>query len=701
MNRLGVAISCTLAVAAAAQAQTSDVQPEKAKLEEVTVVAQRATSATKTETLLVEIPQAISVVSAEQIAEQGARNYQDVFRYTAGVDTERFGDDQRGDFFSARGFALKQYLDGLNKTPDFLYGSRMEVFTLERAEVLRGPSSVLYGAGSSGGLLNAVSKRPQFEFGGEFGLEAGDYSRLQLQADVTGAFNDQVAGRFVGILRNDELMAAEQPNDKTVLMPSVTWRIGDRTELTLIGLYQDEDIGTQTYLPMEKTLNASATDPKIPIDFFVGEPGFNHMKSDQTAGTVLFSHRFNDKVAIQSNTRYIGQSVDYGEVYGYGFPTYADAERTLLVRQFYVLDENYTVLNTDNNVAFDFETGSVTHRLLFGIDYTEFTQDRQEGFSCPGFTLPPCWSSSPPPLDVYNPVYGQPFDFGFTNAYETKSTQLGYYLQDQMKFGDRVSFVLGARQDEATSQATFSPKDTVDATTFKAGIIAEVVDGFSPYLNYSESFLPVFGGDFYGKPFEPQEGRQYEGGIKWQPNPGSLLTVAYFDIEESNQLTQDPNNIQNFVQTGAIGAKGYEFEAIINLPKGFGFTANYSHTKAEVLDGTTLHPKGDRVEDLPEDLASLWVYKSFVPSGDFAWRIAGGARYVGEKIDFYQITTTPSVTLFDAMVEFTSGDWRFALNANNLTDKEYYAGCSAYAFPDGTCNPGQTRTIVGTVSKRF
>ena len=97
-----------------------------------------------------------------------------MFRYSAGVDTERFGDDQRADFFSARGFALKQYLDGLNKTPDFLYGSRMEVFTLERAEVLRGPSSVLYGAGSSGGLLNAVSKRPQFEFGGELGMRRYD-----------------------------------------------------------------------------------------------------------------------------------------------------------------------------------------------------------------------------------------------------------------------------------------------------------------------------------------------------------------------------------------------------------------------------------------------------------------------------------------------------------------------------------------------
>ena len=352
-------------------------------------------------------------------------------------------------------------------------------------------------------------------------------------------------------------------------------------------------------------------------------------------------------------------------------------------------------------MLFDFTTGPVTHKLLFGVDYTEFKQDRQEGFSCPGFTLPPCFSSSPPPLDIYNPVYGQPFDFGFTNAFETRSTQLGIYLQDQMKWGERVSFVLGARRDEASSEATLSPKDTTDATTFKAGIIAEVFEGFSPYLSYSESFTPVFGGDFFGNPFQPQEGRQYEGGIKWQPNPNSLITAAYFDIEESNQLTQDPTNIQNFVQTGAIGSKGYEIEATMNLPHDFGFTASYSHMTAEVLDGTLLHPAGDRVEDLPDDLASLWIYKSFVMSGDAAWRIAAGARYVGDMIDFYQAVLTPSVTLYDAMVEFSNGDWRFAVNANNLTDEVYYASCSAYNFPDGTCNPGQTRTIVGSISKRF
>lgn len=702
MKRIGFTVCCALAAIAAAHAQSKGTSSEETKLEEVTVMADRARAATKTDTLLVEIPQSISVITAEQIAERGAINYQDVFRYAAGVDTERYSVDARGDYFSARGFDLKQYLDELNKQPDFLYGSRTEIFTLERAEVLRGPSAVLYGAGSSGGLLNAVSKRPKFDFGGELGLQVGNFKRRQLQADVTGPLSDQVAARFVGVARDGELMSPGQANDKYVAMPSLTWKPGDDTDITFLFLYQKEDMGTQTYLPLSKTLNASASDPRVPIDLFIGEPDFNRMKSDQYAYSLLASHRFSDRVSGSSNSRFIDQKVDYAEVYGsyYALDPFVDAERTLLAREFYILDEAYDVFNSDNHVQLDFETGGVKHKVLVGADYTLFKQDRQEGFSCRIF-FPGCFPTSPPPLDVYNPVYGAPFDYGFTNAYKTRSTQLGFYVQDQMKIAGRVSFVLGARRDRATSEATASPKDTTKATTFKAGIIAEVFDGFSPFLSYSESFTPVPGGDFYGNPFKPQEGRQYEGGIKWQPLPSSLLTVSYFDIKESNFLTSDPDNIQNFIQSGVIGSKGYEIEGLVNLPNGFGVTANYSYTDAKILEGTLSHPTGDRVEDLPKHLASVWLSKAFFVNDDLNWKVAAGVRRVGNKIDFYQLQKTPPATLADASAEVAYRDWSFALNVNNIANKKFYASCSAWVFPDGVCAPGMTRTIIATVSKRF
>src|SRR5688572_709955 len=236
MNKISMAVACALALASAQRAQAAEGET----LEEVTVLAERAGAATKTDTLIVEIPQSISVVTAEQIMERGATSYQEVFRYSAGVATELSGGDTRSDYFAARGFALKQYLDGLNKTPKGLYGSTTEVFTLERAEVLRGPSAVLYGAGSSGGLLNAVSKRPQFTFDGEIGAQAGNFERKELQVDLTGPLSDEVAARFVGVLRDGELMSPGQENYKYVVMPSLTWKLSEQTDVSFIALYQEE-----------------------------------------------------------------------------------------------------------------------------------------------------------------------------------------------------------------------------------------------------------------------------------------------------------------------------------------------------------------------------------------------------------------------------------------------------------------------------
>ena len=131
-----------------------------------------------------------------------------------------------------------------------------------------------------------------------------------------------------------------------------------------------------------------------------------------------------------------------------------------------------------------------------------------------------------------------------------------------------------------------SPKDTEDATTFKVGVIAELFQGFSPFVSYSESFTPLFGGDFYGNPYKPQEGRQYEGGIKWQPLPNSLITATYFDIEDSNFLSTDPDNLQNFMQCGEIGSKGVELEAIVNLDIGLSVKPTGAIPRPRFSEGT-------------------------------------------------------------------------------------------------------------------
>lgn len=676
-------------------AQTEDGE----MLDEIIVVADTARTGTKTDTKLTEIPQSISVVTADLFNERGSVNFQDVFRYSAGVSTEREGIDTRGDSFAARGFTAAQYLDGLNRTPEFVYGARTEVYTLERAEILRGPSAVLYGAGGAGGLLNAVSKLPKNEFAAEFGIQFGSDDRMQLMADVTGEISDSIAGRVVGLYRDGELQPEGQADDRQLIMPSITWRPTADTDITALLLFQKDELGTQTLLPGTNTIYSSSSMPRLPIDFFAGDDDFNRMNTDHLSGTLMVDHRFNDAISYSGRLRYYDHDVDYGEVWGV-FTFEDPTDGTQLAREFYILDEIYQVLNVDNNVRFDFATGPFEHNVLLGVDYTEFEQDRREGFSCGGFTSVVCSGFVPDPLDLSDPNNQTNFVGEYTNAYETRSTQTGFYLQDQIRYEDRLSIVLGVRRDKATSARDGVSEPTNNATSVRVGAIVDLNGGFSPYVGYSESFLPIFGGDFFGNPYEPQEGKQIEAGVKWQPDASTLVTFSVFDIEETNRLTGDPDNLQNMIQTGAIEATGFEIEATAYLFDSLLLTAAYSDTDAEISESNDGN-EGLKVENLPERLASLWAMYNFRNTGEWNVRTGVGVRYVDSKLDGPNVLETPSETLVDASVDAQFGDWRMMLSITNLLNEEHYAFCGDLGAPQGYCWPAIDRRVIATVTRRF
>ena len=210
-------------------------------------------------------------------------------QYTAGVSNA--GDDTRGDFDYLRGFWAVNYLDGLKREFGFVYLPRSEVFALERADVLAGPSAVLYGAGSSGGLVNMQSKRPDFKFGGEATASYGTYDRKQIQLDVTGPLGDTFAGRLTGVYRKSDMLLQYQPDDRKLVQGSVTWRPDDKTNVTLIGFWQHDDTGPVAYMPLAATLYAP---PGLRMDrtTMLGEPDFNHGPKDDKWLTLLINYEF-------------------------------------------------------------------------------------------------------------------------------------------------------------------------------------------------------------------------------------------------------------------------------------------------------------------------------------------------------------------------------------------------------------------------
>ncbi|MFC7499613.1 TonB-dependent siderophore receptor [Enterovirga sp. GCM10030262] len=661
--------------------------------EDIVVTAGRAVTATKTETPIIETPQAISVVPAELFLDRGARNVQETLRYSAGVTAEAFGLDTRSDTISVRGLDPVQYQDGMRKNYNFSPIPRIDVHTLDRVEVLRGPSSVLYGQGASGGIVNIVSKRPLFETEGEVAVEYGSFDRKQARIDVTGPLDEAgiLAGRLVAVVRDANQQTDRIGDDRIGVSPSLTWNIGDHTTLTAIGLYQrDRSASSQQFLPVVATL-AAPPGRRVDIDTFLGDEDYDRLNARQFTGTLLAEHRFSDAVTSRSRLRFVDAKTTFQEifpdVYSNPLDPFIDDEDRVVNRDAYQIKPRIRVFTNDNNLELDFATGPFTHKLLVGVDYSDFRQRSRSGFG------------RVTPIDIYDPVSAGVVSPDYFDDPRQRNTQLGIYVQDQIRYADRVTLVVGARRDRARSKTEGSAGQVDQATTFRAGLIGEIGWGVAPYVSYSESFLPVAGLDFNNVAFVPVRGRQYEAGVKWQPARGALLTASVYDIVESNRPTNDPENVLNTVQTGEIRSRGFELEGAWAVADDFLVTAAYSHTDAEVTKSNFAPEVGQRLSDVPRDLASLWGMKSFAIGGDSELRLGGGVRHVGATVStgVAGALRTPSYTLVDALAEFDWRQWTVSLSATNLFDETYYAPCRAF----GDCFTGNKRSVIGTLAYRF
>jgi iron complex outermembrane receptor protein len=369
---------------------------------------------------------------------------------------------------------------------------------------------------------------------------------------------------------------------------------------------------------------------------------------------------------------------------------FIDADNRVVDRFIYGTRQNLSAFTSDTNVEIRFDTGPFEHVLLAGIDYTDFRQRSQTGS---GLTTP---------IDIYDPVSTGVTPVPLAKDPNQRNTQFGVYVQDQIRYADRISLVLGARRDRARSKTEGLDSQIDKATSFRAGLIGDIGGGLSPYVSYSEAFLPVAGLDFGGDAFVPQRGRQYEIGLKWQPRRGVLVTAAAYDIEETNRPINDPENPVNVIQTGRIKSRGFEIEGSYVLPGDLTLTAGYSYNEAIVKESSYPEEIDEQLNDTPRHLASLWAARTFPLTAETKLRLGGGVRHVGptRSIGLFGATTvrTPGYTLADALVELDHREtWRLSVSATNLFDKDYYAPCRSF----GDCFTGNGRSVIATLGYRF
>ncbi|MGO4685170.1 TonB-dependent siderophore receptor [Hyphomicrobium sp. 2TAF46] len=682
------------------QVDTRGIDPVKGYLPHI------SSTATKTDTPILETPQSISVVTQDQISDQQAQNINEALRYTPGVSLDGFGANIFFDSIKIRGFNAPQYLDGLRLPAEMTQFAlpRIEPYGLERIEVLKGPSSGLYGQSDPGGLINMVSKRPldtpHYEVQGTF----GSFDRVEGAFDVGGPVptNPDFLYRVVGLVRDSDTQVDFQQDNKIFIAPSMTWRLDPNTRFTFLSQYQKiENDGYQQYVPGQATLLPNPNG-HIPLSRYLGEPGFDHYDMQQWSVGYELEHRFNSALQFRQNLRYMDTSNDMQSMRGDVFVGDSDFYRTPIY-----VDANAQNFAVDNQLQADFATGVLAHKILAGVDYQYSTGSN--------VTYLASWPVGYIPIDVYNPVYGAyPIpsrdDLNRFIDLSTKQQQTGIYLQDQVKL-DRWTLSLSGRQDwssvETTSAAVYPRAGQYNrddsAQTGRVGLSYLFDFGLAPYISYSTSFVPNAGADISGNTFRPTTGEGKEVGVKFMPNGTNLMfTAALFDIRQNDILTADSQTGGlTSVQTDQARVRGFEFEVRGNVTRELQIVGGYSRLDPEITkskDGNA----GNYLPNVNLDQASLWGKYTWFDGPLAGFGLSGGVRYVGENYgDQTNTIYIPSHTLFDAGLSYDFAyldhkldGWQAQLNATNLTDEYYVTSCqSGLAY----CGLGQGRTILGTI----
>jgi iron complex outermembrane receptor protein len=686
----------------AAQPGTSGAAGERATGPVVGYLANQSATGTKTDTPILTTPQSISVVTKDQIADQGAQNLVEALRYTPGITLDTFGATTFFDSFKLRGFDAPRYLDGLRLPLDpgtqFAY-PRIETYGLERLEVLRGPSASLYGQTDPGGLINMISKRPtatpQHEIVGTF----GSFERFQGAFDTSGPIdkNGEFLYRLVGLGLSTDGQQDFVHQNKAFIAPSLTWRPTTDTSFTILSHYQNIDNkGWQQYVPGGVSLLPNPLG-HVPYSRYIGEPSIDGYKLEQFSVGYAFEHRFDNNLQFRSNFRYFDVSQNLTGVRSEGLlPDFRTALRSIN----YVNSASQNVA-LDNQVQADFATGPLIHKVLAGFDY-----QRQASTSNYKFSMIS-------PIDAFAPVYGSPVPPASALApfidSETTAKQAGIYLQDQVKL-DRWTLTLTGRQDwaeaDTISKGLFPAPGTYlqndKASTGRVGLNYLFDVGLSPYVNYSTSFVPTSGTDQFGHVFKPTTGEGAEIGVKFKPVGSNLmLTAAIFETTQQNVLTPDPTNIVFSVQTGEARVRGIELEARGNVTRELEIVGGYSKYDPRVTksnDGFV----GNYIVNTALQQAALWAKYTWYDGPVAGLGIGGGVRYVGESFgDNANTIRIPDYTLFDATISFDLKylrpdlkGWSAQINATNLTNRYYVASCvTALAY----CGLGAARTVLGTV----
>ncbi|MEH1836732.1 MAG: TonB-dependent siderophore receptor [Nostoc sp.] len=682
---------------------TSETQPSKPSAEsdepiELVVTGEQdgyrvpnASTATKTDTPLRDIPHSIQVIPRQLIEDRQATRIGDVLRNVSGIQQPTSGSRSgHFDIFFIRGFSSANegvLRDGLRDRTNSRIGS--PTINLERIEVLKGPVAALYGQGGLGGTINLVSKQPLSEPYYAISASAGNYDFYRGTLDFSGPLNPEktllyrltaaaeTSGSFIDFVNSEQYF----------ISPVLTWLISKNTTLTLTTEYTAAPRKDEFGIPAIGTV-APNPNGRIPRNRFIGEPDDADNRYALRVG-YNFEHRFSNNWQFRNAFRATFFTTSAPEV----FPSSLASNNRDLQRTFSQPGEfsNTDDYNLDTYVTGKFATGSIAHQLLIGLDLFREV-NRYDGST-----------RAIAPLDLFNPVYGSLPGAVISRTSNQQTQQaLGIYIQDQIALADNLKLLLGGRLDILnqkqnnflTTSKTFQQNEGFSP---RVGIVYQPITPLSLYASYGRSITQVVGTTFDTTLFEPERGTQYEVGVKADLNDRVSAVLAFYDLTRANVSTPDLRDTRFSIQTGEQRSRGIEFDLSGEISPGWNIFASAAYTDTEITSDNFFRV-GNSLANIPKFSASLWTTYE-IQKGD--WRGLGfglGLYYVGDRQgDLANSFELPSYVRTDAAIYYKQGRLRTALNFKNLFDIEYFenAGSSARV------NPGEPFTVVGTVGFEF
>ncbi|NYH95095.1 TonB-dependent receptor [Novosphingobium marinum] len=618
----------------------------------------------KTPTPLIDTPQAVTVVTRDQLDDQNIRQLGEALRYVAGVSMET-GEGHRDEIF-IRGQETTSdfYLNGLRDDAQY-YRS---LYDIERIEVLKGANALTFGRGGGGGIVNRVSKSADFGEGFVHGNASVDtFGAFALATDINQPLSDSLAGRLNATYEEFDSHRDFYEGRFFGISPTVSLRPIERTRIVLGYSYTDDQRVTDRGVP---SLGGRPLDDYDKT--FFGDPDFNQASSKVHIARMRIDHDVNDALTVNLSAQY----ANYDKVYANVTPSSTDGSTvTLGGYRDATMRENWI---GQGNLVWQGNTGSIGHTLLAGFEaMRQDTQNSRNGISfataggpASSVTVPLARTIALPPVSLG----------GVARSRDSQLTVLSAYVQDQLEIGDWLQLVGGIRFEsfdlETRDVLSGTPGDRRDEKwSPRFGIVLKPQESLSIYASYTESFLPQAGDQFLilspgDTALDPEKFENIEAGIKWAPRPDLLVSAAVFQLERSNTTAPDPDGSGLSALTGKTRVRGFEAQVSGNLTKDWHVNLGYTYLDGEIRSDTDAAPAGTTLQQVPEHHIAAWMRYDVT----HRFGLGGGIVHSSKQFaSFSNAVVLPAYTRVDAAAYFDLTD-RVSLQVNieNLFDEDYY-----------------------------